>query len=135
MIQKAHMLGKISKERTVDENTNQKKVELGGSPEVVPVPLRTIYRVRGYDEYDDGFKEELYDEFHSNQDEARKAFERYVNAYFVSATRNISPDDWSLTESDPPRAIEAREGRLAVFCGTEEDDICYHIILSEIKLL
>lgn len=133
MIQKALILSKTSKEKTVDENPKE-----SGTQQVIgrcPVSPKTIFRVRGYEEYNDGFTEELYDEFYLNYDEARKAFDQYVDGYFKNTTKNISPDDWSLTESDPPRCFGCREGTLAVFCGSEEEDICYYIILSEIKLL
>lgn len=133
MIQKAHTLGKISKERTVDENTNQKKMEFVGSPEAVPVPLRTIYRVRAYDEYDDGFKDESLDEFYEEFGKAKESFDRYVDAWFNSR-EHVSPDDWSFVDTVCFSSVWPRERKLSVFCGLEEDSISYYIEISAITL-
>ena len=133
MIQKALSLGKTSKEKAIDEIYTQKKEEPSRPLEDAPVSPKTIFRVRGYDEYNDGFKEELYDEFYSNQNEARKAFDRYVDAWFNSR-EHVSPDDWNFVDTVCFSSVSPGERKLSVFCGLEEDSISYYIELSAITL-
>lgn len=135
MIQKAPIVGKISNERTANEAINQKNMKPTTPPKNVPLSLTTIFRVRAYDEYDDGFKDEYLDEFYEDFSKAKESFDRYVDAWFNSTEHvHVSPDDWNIVDTVCFSSVCPREMKLSVFCGSEEDSISYYIELSAITL-
>lgn len=133
MIQKAPIVGKISNERTANEAINQKNMKPTSPPKNVPLSLTTIFRVRAYDEYDDGFKDESLDEFYEEFGKAKESFDRYVDAWFNSR-EHVSPEDWSFVDTVCFSSVWPQERKLSVFCGLEEDSISYYIELSAITL-